>query len=74
MWFEHCKWWYGRWFYLLFKKGQPCKAGRQKLNFQLSVLIDENDALNPFIFSSDEKDVNKEMNVIKDETVEDIIM
>ena len=30
------------------KKGQPCKAGRQKLNSQLSILVDKSDAVNPF--------------------------
>ena len=29
------------------KKGQPCKAGRQKLNSQLSILVDESDAVTP---------------------------
>ena len=33
------------------KKGQPCKAGRQKLSSQLSVLVRESDAVNPFHFS-----------------------
>ena len=74
MWFEHCKWWCGRWFYLLFEKGQPCEDGRQKLNSQLSILVDEDDALNPFISPSDEEDANKEMNVIKDETDDEIIV
>ena len=41
------------------KKGQPCKAGRQKLNSQLSILVDEIDAINPFICPSDEEDTNK---------------
>ena len=41
------------------KKGQPCKAGRQKLNSQLSILVDESDAVNPFISPSDEEDANK---------------
>ena len=30
------------------KKGQPCKAGRPKLNSQLSILVDKSDAVNPF--------------------------
>ena len=55
------------------KKRQPCKAGRQKLNSQLLILVDENDAVNPFISPSDEEDANEEMNVIKDETNEDFI-
>ena len=33
------------------KKGKPCKAGRQKLKSQLSVLVRESDAVNPFHFS-----------------------
>ena len=41
------------------KKGQPCEAGRQKLNFQLSILVDESDAVNPFISLFDEEDTNK---------------
>ena len=52
----------------------PCKAGIQKLNSQLSILVGKNDALNPFISSSDEEDANEEMNVIKDETNEEIII
>ena len=56
------------------KKGQPCKAGRQKLNFQLSILVDESDAMNPFISPSDEDDVNEEMNVIEHETDREIII
>ena len=50
------------------KKGQPCKASRQKLESQLSILVEESDAKNPFISPSDEEDTNEEMNVIKDET------
>ena len=50
------------------KKGQHCVAGRQKLNSQLSILVDESDAVNPFIFPSDEGDANEEMNVIENET------
>ena len=56
------------------KKGQPCKAGRQKLNFQLSILVDESDAVNPSNSPFDEEDANEEMNVIEDETDEEIIM
>ena len=56
------------------KKGQPCKTGRQKLNSQLSILVDENDAINPFISPSDEENANEEINVIEDETDEEIIM
>ena len=52
------------------KKGQPCKAGRQKQNSQLSILVDESDAVNPFISPSDEQNPNEEMNVIEDETDE----
>ena len=54
------------------KKGQTCKAGQQKVNSQLSILVDESDAVNPFISPSDEEDANEEMNVIEDET--EIIM
>ena len=54
------------------KKGQPCKAGRQKLNSQLSVLVDKSDVVNPFISPSDEQDANEEINVIEDETDEEI--
>ena len=46
-------------FILCLKKGQPCEAGRQKLNSQLSILVDESDAVNPFISPSDEEDANK---------------
>ena len=56
------------------KKGQPCKAGRQKLNFQLSILVDKSDAMNPFISPSNEDDVNEEMNVIEHETDREIII
>ena len=56
------------------KKRQPCEVGRQKPSSQLSALIDENDVVNPFIFPSDEEDVNGEMNVIEDKTDEEIIM
>ena len=56
------------------KKGQPCEARRQKLNSQPSILVDKSDAVNIFISPSDEEDLNEEMNVIEDETHEDIIM
>ena len=49
------------------KKEQPCKAEREKLNSQLSILVDETDVVNPFISPSDEEDANEEMNVIEDE-------
>ena len=54
--------------------GQSCKAETQKLNSRLSILIDKSDAVNPFISPSDEKDANEELNVIDDETDEEIIM
>ena len=47
------------------KMRQPCKAERQNLKSQLSILVDESDAVNPFISSSDEEDANEEMNVIE---------
>ena len=56
------------------KKGQPCEAGWQKLNSQLSILVDESETVNPFISPSGEEDLNEEMNVIEDETDEEIIM
>ena len=56
------------------KKEQPCEAGRQKLNSQLSIAVDESDAVNPSIFLSDEEDANEEINVNKDQTDEEIIM
>ena len=58
------------------KKEQSCKAGRKRLNSQLSILIDKSDAKNPFISPSDEEDANEEMNVTNetDETDEEIIM
>ena len=56
------------------KKGQPCEAGKQKLNSQLSILIDESDAVNPFISPFDEEDANEEMNVIEDEKDKEITM
>ena len=56
------------------KKGQPWKAGSQKLNSLLSISVDESDAINPFISPFDEEDSNEEMNVIDDETDEEIIM
>ena len=56
------------------KKGQPCKAGRQKLKSQLSMLVDESDAVNPFISHSDDEDANEEINVIEDKTDDEIIM
>ena len=56
------------------KKEQPCEAGRQKLNSQLSIAVDEIDAVNPSIFLSDEEDANEEINVNKDQTDEEIIM
>ena len=37
------------------KMGQPCEAGRQNPNSQLSILVDESDAVTPFIFTSDER-------------------
>ena len=54
------------------KKRHPCKAGKQKLNSQLSILVDESDGINPFISPSDEENANEEMNLIEDET--EIIM
>ena len=56
------------------KKRQPCEAGRQKLNSQLSVLVEESEAVNPFISPSDKEDANEEIIVIEDETDEEIIM
>ena len=56
------------------KNGQPCEARKQKLNSQLSILVDESDAVNPFISPSDEEGANKEMNVIENEIDEEIIM
>ena len=56
------------------KMGQPCETGSQKLNSQLSILVDERDAVNLFISPSDEEDANEEINVIEDETDEEIIM
>ena len=56
------------------KKGQPCETGSQKLNYQLSILVDESDAVNLFISPSDEEDANEEMNVIENETDEEIVM
>ena len=43
------------------KTGQHYKTARQKLNSQLSVLVDESDAVSPFISPSDEEDANEEM-------------
>ena len=56
------------------KKRQPCDAGRRKLNSQLSLLVDESDAVNSFISPSDQEIPNEGMNVMKDETDEEIIM
>ena len=56
------------------KKGQLCKAGRQKLNSQQSVLVAEIDTVNSFISPSNEEDTNQEMNMIEDEKDEKIIM
>ena len=56
------------------KKGQPCKASRQKLDSQLSILVHGSDAVNPHISPFDAEDANEEINVIKDETDEKIIM
>ena len=38
------------------------------------MLFDKSDAVNPFISHSDEEDAKEEMNVIKDETGEEVIM
>ena len=57
------------------KNGQPCKAGRKaKTEFPPTSLVDESDAVNLFISPSKEEDANEEMNVIKDETDEKIII
>ena len=56
------------------KKGQPCEAGRQKLNSQLSFLVDKSDDVNLFTSPSDGEDANEEMNIIEDERDEEIIM
>ena len=37
-------------------------------------LVDESDAVNPFISPYDEEDVNEELNVIEDERDEEIIL
>ena len=57
-----------------FKKGRPSEAGRQKLNSQLLILVEEDDAVSPFIFPSDYEEANEEMNVIKGQVDEEIIM
>ena len=49
------------------KKGQPCAAGKEKLNSQLSILSDESQGNNPFISLSDEEDATEETNVIDDD-------
>ena len=41
------------------EKGQPCEAGWQKLNSQLSILVDKSNAVNSFISPSDEENTNK---------------
>ena len=56
------------------KKGQPRETGKQKLNSQLLILVDESDVVSPFISPSDEENANKQMNVIEDKTDEEIIM
>ena len=47
---------------------------KKELNSQLSILVDESDAANPFISLSEEEDPNEEMNVIEDETNTKIVM
>ena len=37
------------------KKGQSCEAGRQKVNSQLPISVDEKDTVNPFISPSDKR-------------------
>ena len=61
-------------FFHCLKKGQTCEVERQKLNSQLSILVEESDAINLFISPFDEEDANVEINVIDDETDEEIIM
>ena len=61
-------------FHHCLRKRQSCKAGTEKLNSQLSILIDKSDVVNPFIISFNEEDANEEMNVIEDETDEKIIL
>ena len=56
------------------KKGQPCEAGRQKLNSQLSFLVDKSDDVNPLTSPSDGEDDNEEMNILEDERDEETIM
>ena len=56
------------------KRDSFARAWRQKLNFQLSVLVYQSDAVNLFIPPSDEEDDNEEMNVIEDETDEEFII
>ena len=46
------------------------KAELSAINF----LVDESDAVNPFISPYDEEDVNEELNVIEDERDEEIIL
>ena len=74
MWFDPCKDGTDDDFIHSLKKEQPCEAGGQKLNSKLSILVDKSDVLNPLISSSNEEDANEEMNVIEDETDEEIIM
>ena len=56
------------------KKGQPGRARRKKTNSQISILVDQSRAINPFISPSDEEDANEEINMIEDEKDEENIM
>ena len=59
----------------MFKKGKALQSKKTKAELSaINFLVDESDAVNPFISPYDEEDVNEELNVIEDERDEEIIL
>ena len=55
------------------KKGTALRSWNAKADSQLSILVDESDVVNPLNSPSDEEYANEEMNMIEDETDEEIV-
>ena len=58
----------------MFKKRTTFQSLKAKTELSVINEVDESDAVNPFISTSDEEDANEEINVIEYEPNEEIIM
>ena len=59
----------------MFKKGKAMQSWKTKAELSaINFLVDESDAVNPFISPSDEEDANEVLNLIEDERDEEIIL